>query len=103
MFTGLAVVAVWAHVRFPRLRPGSLLRAIVHVGISFAVFAILPAALSFLLPLTPSPTLARCVVLAVVIPTLTYVFLTWVWLLARVLHDLFGGTPRGGHPASSEV
>jgi hypothetical protein len=103
MFTGLAVVAVWAHVRFPSLRPGSLLRAIVHVAISFGVFAALPVAIGFLLPLTPSPTLARYVVLALLIPTLTYVLLTWVWLLARILHDLSGGTPRGGHPASSEV
>ena len=103
MFTGRGLVAVWAHVRFPGLRPGSLLRAIVHVAISFAVFAALPTALGFLLPLTPSPVLARSVVLAVLIPTLTYVLLSWVWLLARVLQDLYGGTPRGGHPASSEV
>jgi hypothetical protein len=103
MFIGLGLVAVWAHVRFPGPRPGSLLRAIVHVGISFGVFAVLPTALGFLLPLTPSPMLARYVVLAVLIPALTYVLLSWVWLLARVLHDLLGGTPRGGHPASSEV
>jgi len=30
MFTGLGAVAVWAHVRFPGLRPGSLVRAAVH-------------------------------------------------------------------------
>ena len=102
MFIGLGVVAVWAHVRFPRLRPDSLLRAIVHVGISFGAFATLPAAIGLLLPLTPSPTLARFVVLALLIPSLTYVLLAWVWLLGRILHELFGGSPRGGHPVSTE-
>jgi hypothetical protein len=32
MFIGLGVVAVWAHLQFPRLRPDSLLRAILHVA-----------------------------------------------------------------------
>jgi membrane associated rhomboid family serine protease len=100
MFTGLGVVAVWVHLRFPRLRPGSLLRAILHVG-AFGAFATLPAALGFLVPLARSPTQARYIALGLLIPTLTYVLLTWVWLLARILHDLSGGTPRGGHPVSS--
>ena len=100
MFIGLGAVAVWTHVSYPRLRPGSLLRAILHVAISFAAFATLPTVLGFLLPLATSPAQARYVVLVVLIPTLTYVLLTWVWLLARILHDLSGGTPRGGHPVS---
>jgi cytochrome b subunit of formate dehydrogenase len=101
MFVGLGVVAMWAHLRFPHLRPSSLLRAILHVAVAFAVFAMLPAGLGFLLPLAPSPTQARYIVLALLIPSLTYMLLTWVWLLARILHDLSGGTPRGGHPVSS--
>ena len=102
MFIGLGSVAVWTYLRFPSLRPGSLLRAILHVAIAFGAFATLPAALGLLLPLAPSPAAARYVVLALLLPTLTYVLLTWVWLLARILHDLSGGTPRGGHPVSSE-
>jgi hypothetical protein len=35
--------------------------------------------------------------LALLFPTFTYVLLSWVWLLSRILNDLFGG-PRGGHP-----
>ena len=101
MFIGLGVVALWAHLRFPHLRPSSLLHAILHVAVAFAVFAMLPAGLGLLLPLAPSPAQARYIALVLVIPTLTYVLLTWVWLLARILHDLSGGTPRGGHPVSS--
>jgi hypothetical protein len=102
MFIGLGLVAVWAHVRFPRLRPQSLFRAILHVAISFGAFAALPVALGYLLPLAPSLAQARYIALALLIPTLTWMLLTWVWLLARILHDLGSGTPGGGHPASSE-
>ena len=28
----------------------------------------------------------------------TYLLLSWIWLVARLVHDL-GGKPRGGHPA----
>jgi hypothetical protein len=38
--------------------------------------------------------------LALLIPFLTYVLLSWVWLIARILRDI-GGTPRGGHPISA--
>jgi len=102
MFTGLGLVAVWAYLRYPELRPCSLVRAAVHVAVSFAAFALLPTTLSLLLPVVSSHALAPYVVLALLIPSLTYVLLSWVWLLARVLHDLSGGTPRGGHPVSAK-
>lgn len=99
---GLGVLAVWVYVRFPRLRPGSLLRAIAHVALSFGGFALLPAALSVLLPLFPAHTSQVCAALALLFVTLTYVLVSWVWLIARILHELFGGNPRGGHPAATE-
>jgi len=102
MFIGLGLVAVWAYVRYPHVRPRSLVRAAVHVAVSFAAFALLPTTLSLLLPVVSSHALAPYVVLALLIPSLTYVLLSWVWLLARVLHDLSGGTPRGGHPVSAK-
>ena len=85
-----------------RLRPTSLVRAVLHVIVSFAGFALLPVLLSVVIPLLPSPTPLPYVVLTLLIPVLTYVLLSWVWLIARVLHDLFGGTPRGGHPVSAK-
>lgn len=101
MFLGLGVVAVWVYVRYPRLRPGSILLTVAHVIGSFAVFALLPTALGLLLRLLPSHAVQPYVVLLLLILTLTYVLLSWVWLIARILRDL-GGTPRGGHPASAE-
>jgi len=101
MFIGLGAVAVWMHVRYPRLRPGSLLRAIVHVAVSFAVFALLPTVLSVFLPLLPVRAAQLCVVLTLLISVFTYLLLSWVWLIARILQDI-GGNPRGGHPVSAE-
>ncbi|HEU5244870.1 MAG TPA: hypothetical protein VFU33_10760, partial [Gaiellaceae bacterium] len=91
MFAGLGLVAVWTYFRYPGLRPGSLAGAAVHVLLSLAAFALLPAALSVLLPVVSSHELERLVVLALLIPSLTYVLLSWVWLLARILHDFSGG------------
>jgi hypothetical protein len=71
------------------------------VIVAFAGFALLPALLSVLLPLLPSPTSQPYLVLTLLIPALTYVLLSWVWLIARILHDI-GGTPRGGHPVSAK-
>lgn len=100
MFPGLGLVAIWAYCRYPGLRPRSLVQAVAQVAISFAGFALVPFTLRFVLPLAPSQDFRPYLVLALLIPTLTYVLLTWVWLLARILHDFSGGNPRGGHPVS---
>jgi hypothetical protein len=101
MFIGLGAVAVWTHVNHPRLRPSSLIRAIAHVIVSFAGFAMLPALLSVVLPLLPTRASQPYVVLVLLILMLTYVLLSWVWLIGRILHEI-GGKPRGGHPASAK-
>jgi hypothetical protein len=83
MFIGLGAVAFWLYLRFPRLRPGSLVLAAVHVAVSFGLFALLPLGLRSLLPALPSSEHAPFV-LALLIATLTYLLLSWVWLLARI-------------------
>ena len=88
-------------VSYPRLRPSSLIRAIAHVIVSFGGFALVPALLSVVLPLVPARTSQPYVVLVLLIPTLTYLLLSWVWLIARILHEI-GGNPRGGHPVSAK-
>jgi hypothetical protein len=101
MLMGLGAVAVWTYVNYPRLRPNSLICAVVHVIVAFAGFALLPALLSVLLPLLPSRTSQPYVVLTLLIPLLTYVLLSWIWLIAQILQAI-GGNPRGGHPVTSE-
>jgi hypothetical protein len=100
MFTGLGLVAVWAYIRFPRLRPASLVRAAGHVAASFIGFALLPAALRGVLPLVHGHALKLSIALTLLISLLTYLLLSWVWLIARILQDLLRG-PRGGHPVSA--
>jgi len=99
-YVGLGAVAVWAYVCYPKLRPASLVSAVVHVAVSFCAFASMPLVLGAILPLAP-PAAHAPFVLVLLIPTLTYVLLSWVWLLARVLHDVSGG-PRGGRPVASD-
>lgn len=102
MFIGLGVVAAWMHVRFPALRPGSLIRSVVQVILSFGAFALLPAVLSVALPLLSSHELRIAATLALLMGGMTYLLLSWAWLIGRIVHDLFGGKPRGGHPVSNE-
>jgi len=94
MFIGLGAVAAWTYVNYPKLRPTSLRWAALHVGVSFCAFALLPTLLD-VLPRQPY------VALALLFPALTYVLLSWLWLLARII-QILGGTPRGGLPAGTE-
>jgi hypothetical protein len=99
-FLGLGAVAVWIYLRYPRLRPQSLTRAIVHVAISFGLFGLVPYAIG---PCTRNlpPSLSLFVVaVGLVVPTLGYVLLSWIWLIARI-HDLGNSLPRGGHRVRS--
>jgi hypothetical protein len=92
---------VHTHWANPRLRPSSLTLAVVHVIVSFAGFALLPALLSVLLPLLPAHASQPYVVLVLLFSALMYLLLSWVWLIARILQDI-GGNPRGGHPVSNK-
>jgi hypothetical protein len=100
-FLGLAAVAIWVYVRYPRIRPRSLVVALLHVALSFIAFSLLPTTLSLLLPLAEPSSSRLFVALMLLIPELTYVLLSWVWLIARIV-ELLGGTPRGGHPATNQ-
>jgi hypothetical protein len=98
---GVSAVAIWVYVRYPRMRPQSLVCAALHVAISFIALLLLPGLLSLLLPFAAAQSSRIFLVEALLIPALTYVLLSWVWLIARIV-ELLGGTPRGGHPVSNE-
>lgn len=95
MFLGLGAVAVWLHVRYPRLRPRNLVFAIVHVGASFGIFSLLPYAIDLCREL-PGRSGLPVFVVGFMIPGLFYVLLSWLWLMVKI-HDLANRTPRGGH------
>jgi hypothetical protein len=97
MMLGLGVVALWLHVRFPRFRPSTMFWAIGHVGASFGLLMLVPKGIGVCFRAFPEPLSVVVFVTTMLIPTLCYVLLSWVWLIAR-LHALHDSTPRGGHP-----
>jgi hypothetical protein len=99
-FLGLGAVAVWIYLRYPRLRPQSLTRAIVHVAISFGLFSLVPYAIGPCKATFPPRLALVVIVCGLLVPTLCYVLLSWIWLIARI-HDLGNSLPRGGHRARS--
>lgn len=98
MYAGTMVLAIWAYVRFPRLRPATVAGAIAHVAVSFAAFHLTPYLLDACGRIFPAPLAAVVAVAIVVVPTLSYIYLSWVWLIARIAQNLSRG-PRGGHLA----
>jgi hypothetical protein len=95
-FIGLGAVAIWLYVRCPRLRPATIVRACAHVAASFFLFSLVPSGLTLCLRGLPASVSLLAFVAGMLIPSLGYVLLSWLWLIAR-LHDL-GKPPRGGHP-----
>jgi hypothetical protein len=101
-FLGLGLVAIWFHIRFPRLQPRSLTLAVVHLALSMGLFSLAPDGVGLCLRTLPGPLSIALFVVAILVPTLTYVLLSWLWFIAR-LSDLLGSTPRGGHPARASA
>lgn len=94
-FLGLGAVAIWLYMRFPGLRPRTITRAIVHVGVSFGLFNLIPYLIAPCAKL-PAGLGLPVYVAGVMLPTLGYVLLSWLWLMAKI-HDLSNSKPRGGH------
>ncbi len=85
---GSAVLALWFHVRFPRLSPSELRAATVHFALSFGVVVLTPVAIARLLE--HDPTVARAMVglFALLLPALFYSFLSAIWLIRLFQHAL---------------
>jgi hypothetical protein len=99
---GLGMVAVWVWVRYPRLRPSSLTRAMVHVASSFCLFTLLPSLINPFLNAVGKPLGPALFVVLLLVPTLTYVLFSWLGLMAK-LHDMADSKPRGGHPVRADA
>ena len=99
----LGAVALWLYVRFPRLRPRTIMRAMGHVAASFGLFAALPYAVDLFVSV-PSGVGVLAFLVLLLIPVMTYVLFSWVALIAKI-HDLADSTPRGGHrvPRGAEI
>ncbi|HKB94684.1 MAG TPA: hypothetical protein VKC62_10690 [Gaiellaceae bacterium] len=96
---GTSLIALWLYARFPGLRPERIAGAAKHVLFSFVAMKIGQLGLGTVLHAIPSRYGLVLALLAITVPVLSYVFVSWVWLLAS-LRGL-GGSPRGGHPVSA--
>lgn len=78
---GAAAVALWCHVRFPRLAPDDFRRSLVHMGVSTLLACILVRpglALAGLAGPTAGPVVG---VFTIVFPILVYCLLASLWVL----------------------
>lgn len=92
-----AALALWSFSYFASRRPHGFRRAAAHViAAHFLVHEAARPAVKLTVGHVPPPY-AMVIALAVItVPALTYLLLTWLWLLACV-RDAMGG-PSGGHP-----
>ena len=74
---GMALNAVWVHVRFPSLAPETLGAAILHLIAALVLLELVPIAMR--LGLESDQTLLIALV-GVAFPALTYIFLASLWL-----------------------
>jgi hypothetical protein len=84
---GTALLALWTYVRWPGAAPATMKGAILRVLIAVALLQLGLAALDF--GIEAAPALAVAVVVATVIPVLTFAFLASIWLM-KVCADLAG-------------
>ena len=77
---GSALLALWLVVRFPKLGPDDLTKALLHVGISMVVLQLLVPAIH-LVRGTGLPGAQLAAAFGVVLPGLTYVFVAAAWLI----------------------
>jgi len=87
---GSALLALWVHVRFPKLAPQEYRVAIFHLlGAHIVARSVVPGGMTLF---TGRPFLA---VFAVALPGLVYVFLSWLWLIRLAQQSLGGGFGSG--------
>jgi hypothetical protein len=101
MYVGLGLVALWTYVRFPGRRPRSISHAFGHVVLSFALMLVLPVVLALVLAFLHGRGAVAVFLIGALMPSLGYLLLSWFWLLGRIVGDVDGGTPRGGHPVAN--
>ena len=70
---GAALLAIWAHVRFPALAPERLGRTILHAATAFALLK--------LATLGAGSTTVVVTVFGFVLPALVYALLCTIWVL----------------------
>ena len=74
---GSALLALWIHVRFPKLAPEHVGKTLLHTGIAFALLRLMPGMIE-------SPVIALITIVVLVVPALSYALLCSIWMLRHV-------------------
>jgi hypothetical protein len=74
---GSALLALWIHVRFPKLAPEHVGKTLLHTGIAFALLRLVPGMIE-------SPVIALITIVVLVVPALSYALLCSIWMLRHV-------------------
>jgi hypothetical protein len=88
--TGAALLALWLVVRFPDFGPDDMTKALLHVAISMVVLQLLVPGIHFVRG-TDLPGAEFAASFGIVLPGLTYVFLSAAWLIRATGSRLRGG------------
>jgi hypothetical protein len=84
---GAAMLAFWVVLRFPKRAPDNMPKALIHVGIAFAVGWFVPD--MFRMICTYGFSAAITGIFVLVFPVLFYTFLSGAWFL-KVATDMIG-------------
>ena len=74
---GSALLALWIHVRFPKIAPEHVGKTLLHTGIAFALLRLVPG-------MVESPVVALITIIVLVVPALSYALLCSIWMLRHV-------------------
>ena len=87
---GTAALAAWSYQRWPGAAPATMSGAAVRVVFALVLLQFGAAALGF--GMETAPAFSVAVVIAVVVPVLTYAFLASLWFLKACADRIRGGT-----------
>ena len=85
---GAAALALWCHLRWPGAAPSTIRGAVIRALIGFAALHLSAAVLAWAAEISVGAMIASFV--AVIVPVLTFAFLTTLWVM-----KLFADALRG--------
>jgi hypothetical protein len=78
---GAGAIALWLDVRFKERGPRTVMRTLAHVALSLFLLQTSPALVVLVVAAGDSPARKMVAVFAVLLPALSYVWLSSIWLI----------------------
>ena len=81
---GAAAIAIWCDRRLGSRGPRSVIWTLAHVGASLLALQVMPQVITLVVTSSADPSRAVAATLFVLLPVLTYVWLSALWLMKLV-------------------